>query len=67
MADRFLRLPEVESRVGMKKTAIYDRINEGQFPAQIKLGRNVAVWQESAIDKWIADQIAPYEQSGKAA
>ncbi|WP_206860777.1 helix-turn-helix transcriptional regulator [Lysobacter changpingensis] len=32
MTDVLLRLPEVMRRVGLKKTAIYERINAGKFP-----------------------------------
>ena len=41
--DRFLRLPEVMQTVGLRRTAIYDKITRGEFPAPIKLG-NVSVW-----------------------
>jgi prophage regulatory protein len=57
MTERFLRLPQVEDRVGLKKTAIYDLIKDGDFPAQIKLGRRYTVWPESAIEGWIQEKI----------
>ena len=32
MSDRFLRRPEVEQEVGLKKSAIYDYMAKGTFP-----------------------------------
>jgi len=64
MADRFIRLPEVEHRVGLKKSAIYTRIREGSFPAPRKLAINCAVWLESAVDAWLKAQLGDPEPSG---
>lgn len=50
--DRIIRLPEVIERVGIARTTIYLKIQEGTFPKQIKLGRNSG-WLESEIDDWI--------------
>jgi prophage regulatory protein len=57
MGDRFIRMPEVEHRVGLKKTAIYQMIKNGSFPAPRKLAVNCSVWIESSIDGWIAQKI----------
>jgi prophage regulatory protein len=37
-ATRFLRLPDVITLVGMKRTAIYDRIKADTFPAPVQIG-----------------------------
>lgn len=50
---RLLRLPEVMSRVGLKRSAIYQRMSEGRFPKSRSLGPRCAVWIESEIDAWI--------------
>ena len=54
---RLLRLPEVIARVGLKRSAIYQRMSEGRFPKSRSLGPKCAVWVESEIDDWI-DSIA---------
>jgi prophage regulatory protein len=54
---RLLRLPEVIARVGLKRSAIYQRMSEGRFPKSRSLGPKCAVWVESEIDEWI-DSIA---------
>lgn len=50
---RLLRLPEVIARVGLKRSAIYQRMSEGRFPRSRSLGPKCAVWVESEIDDWI--------------
>lgn len=50
---RLIRLPEVIARVGLKRSAIYQRMSEGRFPKSRSLGPKCAVWVESEIDSWI--------------
>lgn len=50
---RLLRLPEVIARVGLKRSAIYQRMSEGRFPKSRSLGPKCAVWVEAEIDDWI--------------
>lgn len=51
---RLLRLPEVMARVGLRRSAIYQRMSEGRFPRSRSLGPKCAVWVETEIDAWIA-------------
>jgi predicted DNA-binding transcriptional regulator AlpA len=39
---RFLRLPEVEQRSGLRRSSIYRKVQEGSFPAPIVLGGTAA-------------------------
>ena len=43
---------------GMGKTFIYDRMKEGTFPKQIKLGSRSVVWNEQEVINWMEDQMA---------
>ena len=52
---RLLRLPEVIARVGLRRSAIYQRMNEGRFPKSRSLGSKCAVWVEAEINEWISD------------
>ena len=52
-AARLLRLPEVMARVGLRRSAIYQRMSEGRFPKSRSLGPKCAVWVEAEIDEWI--------------
>ncbi|WP_082734892.1 MULTISPECIES: AlpA family transcriptional regulator [Pseudomonadota] len=60
LPTRLLRLPDVMARVGMKRSAIYQRMSEGKFPKSRSLGPKCAVWIEAEIDAWIAN-IASYD------
>lgn len=51
--DRLIRLPEVMARVGLRRTAIYQRMREGRFPRSRSLGPRCTVWLEAEIDAWI--------------
>lgn len=52
-APRLIRLPEVMARVGLKRSAIYQRMSEGRFPKSRSLGGKCTVWVEAEIDAWI--------------
>lgn len=54
---RILRLPEVITRVGLKRASIYLRVADGTFPKQIAIGPRAVGWLESEIDAWIAMRI----------
>jgi len=51
--ERLLRLDHVMSRVGLGRSTIYRRINQGTFPAPVKLGHRAVAWRESDINRWI--------------
>ena len=55
--DNLLRLPAVMARVGLKRSAIYERIALNTFPKPIPLG-SVSAWAESEIAAWIEKQKA---------
>ena len=50
---RLLRLPEVMERVGLRRSAIYQRMSEGRFPKCRTLGPKCSVWVEKEINDWI--------------
>lgn len=54
-SDRLLRLPQVMHRVGLKRSAIYQRMREGRFPRSRVLGPRCTVWLESEIDRWVGE------------
>jgi prophage regulatory protein len=55
---RLLRLPEVIARVGLKRSAIYQRMSEGRFPKSRSLGPKCAVWVECEIEEWVKEVAA---------
>lgn len=46
-----LRLPDVIKRMGVSKATIYNMINEGTFPAPVKLGARTSVFPEHEVVK----------------
>ena len=53
----FLRLPEVERRVGFKRATIYRLIAAGEFIKPVKLGV-VSAWPEHEVDAWLTQKLA---------
>lgn len=52
--DKLLRLPTVTEIVALKRSAIYQKVRDGEFPAPVRLGsgRSVA-WRASQIKAWV--------------
>jgi len=55
---RLLRLPEVKSRCGLGRSAIYQGMRDGTFPRACRLGSRCVAWPSDAIDQWIRERIA---------
>lgn len=60
---RFLRFAQMQSLVGLSRSSIYARIQEGSFPRSISLGGKAVAWLESDIEGWITAQIATTDQA----
>ncbi|EEE2001776.1 AlpA family transcriptional regulator [Salmonella enterica subsp. enterica serovar Kotte] len=56
-SDRFLRLRQVEDKIGFGKSWIYRQIQLQQFPPSIRLNSRHVAWQESEVDAWIHQRI----------
>lgn len=56
---RFMRLPAVKQAVGLGRTAIYEKIKAGEFPAPYQLSNNgrAVAWASDEIDRWIESRI----------
>lgn len=57
-STRLLRLPEVMARVGLKRSTIYKRVSEGNFPKPRNIGPRSVAWSEAEIDRWIDEVLA---------
>ena len=64
---RFLRLPDVEHRSGMKHTQIHTLERQGKFPKRIKISERASGWLAHEIDSWIAQRVAASRDQKKAA
>ena len=45
-------------RTGYRRTAIYEKIAAGTFPAPVKLGPRAIAWIEEEIKVWMDERIA---------
>ncbi|WP_249481734.1 AlpA family phage regulatory protein [Burkholderia multivorans] len=60
---RILRMREVQAKVGLGRSSIYERIDEkhprydATFPRPVSLGAAAVGWIESEIDEWIAARV----------
>lgn len=59
LSRRFMRLPAVKQAVGLGRTAIYEKVKTGEFPAPIPLSNNgrAVGWDSEAINAWIESRI----------
>jgi prophage regulatory protein len=56
--ERFLRLSDVEALVGFKSSKIYQLIQDGDFPAPLRLSERTVRWRLTAVRTWMNEQIA---------
>jgi prophage regulatory protein len=53
-----LRRNQVEARVGLRRSTIYQAIAEGTFPAPVRLGARSVGWLAHEVERWLADRVA---------
>lgn len=50
-----LRRKQVEHEVGLSRSTIYARVNDGTFPRPVQIGPRAVGWRAGDIEKWLAD------------
>lgn len=55
--DPLIKISDVESLVGLKKSTIYNMIKAGTFPTSISLGIRARGWLLSDINRWKQERI----------
>lgn len=50
---RFLKLKEVMEKTALSRSAIYRKMNDGEFPQSGSLGERAIAWVESEVDEWM--------------
>ena len=50
---QLLRRPQVEALTGLSRASIYAKMQKGEFPAPVRLGRNSVAWRAADIEQWI--------------
>ena len=66
LLEHILRLRAVERASGLKKSAIYEKIGNKEFPKPIPLGRRAVGWLESEIAAWQAARKAQRDSAAAA-
>ncbi|MCG6373864.1 AlpA family transcriptional regulator [Vibrio fluvialis] len=55
---RFLKLKEVMEKTALSRSAIYRKMNDGEFPESVSLGDRAVAWVESEVDEWMTECLA---------
>ena len=58
-----LRRKQVEARVGLGRSSIYQYVRAGQFPAPVRVGSRAVGWIASEVDAWLAARIESSRKS----
>ena len=56
--SKIIRLPEVLSTTGLRRSSIYAFIKKGVFPAPIPLGEKAVGWIETEVFDWVSKRTA---------
>jgi prophage regulatory protein len=59
--DRYIRIKELATMLGIGRSTIYKLIQNDKFPKQIKLTERTSVWRLSVINEWIKDRESSYK------
>ena len=61
-----LRLRDVESLTGRKRSSIYEDMAAGRMPRSIKLGPRAVGWLRADIESWLAARVAERDAPARA-
>jgi len=53
----FIRMRDLTKVVGLSRSEIYRRVEDGRFPQPIQLGARAIAWPSDRIEKWQSEQI----------
>lgn len=53
-----LRRKQVEARVGLRRSTIYQGVADGTFPRPVRLGARSVGWLAHEVERWLADRVA---------
>lgn len=59
---RFLKLKEVMEKTALSRSAIYRKMNDGEFPQSVSLGDRAVAWVESEVQDWVIDRVAERDE-----
>ncbi len=57
--DRLIRLSELESLIGVKKSTVYHWLKvDPDFPRPIRLSARMVAWSENSVLSWVQARIS---------
>jgi prophage regulatory protein len=62
MSKRLMRMPEVISKTGLRKSVIYKKIRLGEFPEPVRISAKVSTWLESEVDRFIDERVSERDE-----
>ena len=63
---RLLRRPEVCALTGLKRSALYQAVEDSRFPRPVKIGERAVAWIEEEVSCWVQARIAARDSNGGA-
>ena len=54
--DRLLRRREVEQRIGIARSTLYQLMRAGEFPLPLKIGPKAVRWSQREIEAWVEER-----------
>ena len=64
--DRLIRLSEVETITGIRKSTIYGLMKRGEFPRCVQVTPRCVAWPLSRVHQWVQDRISSTVDAGQA-
>ena len=64
MAEQILRLPAVQKRTALSRSTILCLVDQGLFPAPIRLSVRCVGWIETELDEWITQRVEASRNGG---
>jgi len=58
LTNRILRVRDVMAMTGLKRTTLYLKVRESQFPKPVQLGARAVGWREAEVRGWV-DSLEP--------
>jgi prophage regulatory protein len=66
LRDAVLKLSVVSAITGLPSSTLYRKIQQGEFPAPIKLGESASGWLLSEVESWIAERRNERDEARRA-
>lgn len=61
-----LRIAAVQERTGLSRSQLYRLVNDGEFPAPVKLSERTVAWPSDAVSAWIESRIQASQEARTA-